>query len=190
MRPSSIWQRVTRIGVRAVGEPGATKHIVLTNALLVAMILLCLGLYWPLAFALGDRFLELAIPVAAATLAVPLFLNHRGDYSGAAAWFGTVTALGCVVFVRATGPGLHYLLLVHPVAAFLMFPPKSERLLYPVAALGVACFLGLAMFSGAPDIVRGHDGFAARLITLGILSGVMLLLVGCELLLAQGDAPG
>jgi class 3 adenylate cyclase len=162
--------KLLRSGVHEGMRPVDAKYFVLCNALVLALMTICLCFFWPFSFLLNDTLSQVAIPVLCAALGLCLWLNHRQKIAASVAWLEGVTILTAAVIVVGRGPGIQYLLLMHAVLPFLLLPRGHEVTMGVLAGAGIAAFLGLTIVSGSPPIAGTMPA------TLIVLSGLSIML--------------
>jgi adenylate cyclase len=157
------------------------RYVVLTN------ILALLGVGFTLGFApllcIAGSWLYGAIQLVYAALYLPtLWLNHRGHHTAATTWLVLSAHLSVVsqVLVEGTGFDVHLFFMLHAILPFMVFPPRSTRVMFALSALAgldliLVIVLGPQLPQLGPAIMETHLAWLRPT----LLGGLFITIAAC-----------
>lgn len=174
------WYRATQLGVPAGMPPLHSRYVVLTNA----AALLALAMTWGFSLEMwsaGALPVHLLLTLAQALVWMwPLILNALGRHRVATVVLelGGVVVFGGQAALLGAGYGHHFFFVLYAAAPLVLHPPRQDRLMYAMVAVGFSCFVGLeSLGSSLTAQLPPYPAQVALLLPLNMAAGVFVALV-------------
>lgn len=153
-----LWHRVLDVGVGPELPDREARYIRVTNGTAVVLALLLLNTavlavpYLP-----SSKYLLVNFTVCPALLMLCLYLNSRKAYVASRLWFGVVGVVCNSIGALQVGIASenHWIMVLIPLAAFYLFPPRQFRYIVLLSVLAFGTVLGLELYlTDRPPIIE------------------------------------